>query len=53
MDFIGGEVLCGGNVWWFDSEKILINCNDMFCWACSDCEAIESAEDLKELVRVD
>ncbi len=51
MDFIGGEELCGGNIWWFNSERILINCNDMFCWACSDCEAIQSSEDLKEIVR--
>ena len=35
---------------WYENEKgkieFYINCNDFFCWACSDCEEIVSNEDV-------
>lgn len=41
-------------LWWrTDSEyapiTFFVNCNDLFCWGCADCEEIENDNDLEAL----
>lgn len=31
------------------SLKVTVNCNDVFAWACADCEDIASEEELQDL----
>lgn len=56
--FDGFDRLSNDDVWWRTDDEyapitLIVNCNDLFFWGCSDCETItpENVETLESAVR--